>query len=120
LINPLRKEKERAIWNILLELYIDQGGRCIGDTPESLIGENHGCAGGGGRRHRRCGVINNLNLNTLVGNASHRFLCTYTSHQVLPPTRRSIVPNSISGRRKKITRRKLRGFVTETPRGYII
>jgi len=80
LINPLYKEKEGVVWNLLLELYIDDGGRCIGYAPESRIGKNHGCAGGGGRRHRRCGVINNLNLNTLAGNASPRFLCTYTPH----------------------------------------
>ncbi|KAF7806349.1 Potassium channel AKT1 [Senna tora] len=82
----------------------------IGNRLESLLGEDDGGSGGGGGGGGGEGVINDLDLNTLLRNASPRLLCTYAPHQILPPTRRPIVPYAVSRRREQVARRELQGL----------
>lgn len=91
----------------LLKLYIDESSRRISNGLESFLRENHGGSGGRRSRHGGDGIINDLDLNALLRNASPGLLCAYAPYQVLPPTRRPIIPYSISGRRKQVAGREL-------------
>lgn len=112
--------RRRRRRKLLLKFNVDEcNNRRICNSLESCSGQNYGGTINWWQRRCCSNIINDPNLNRLALNTGARLRSTDAPHQVLPPTRRPIVPYSVAGCRKQVARRELRWVAPITLSGYI-
>ena len=90
--------------NLLLKFNVNGGSGTVGNCSESGFGKDNGGGGIGGPRNGGLGTIKDPNLNDLVWNTGSWNSSTNAPHQVLPPTRSTIVPNTLTRSPKHVAR----------------